>query len=328
MIDKRSKQIEDQPFLRGVMTGITATFIAYSLFLNPNDTQSNAPVEVTPADSIPNICPKKQVDVVPEPELQPIEFTIDEVQLSMYTELLNQAQTFDEAQNLLNQVFSRWDYSVHIAEVPTLSSQDFETRGSDIEHTPELITQQLVNVSSIHILESLGKIPETLMYITRGTDMYLTMGAQGESGGYAGLYAKDENGKPIVLVGIGPADPSGEIFEHEVIGHNLFFRLCGDNIGHNDNELASFNPPSWVYTRADVPNDYWRGITASRYGATNTAEDTADAFPELLVLPLGRTCLRDEVTEPYISPICNKWDLLIQRVAVVSPQTAAYLARS
>lgn len=310
------------------MTGITASFIAYSLFLSPNDAQSNAPVEVTPADSMPNTCPKQRVDVVPEPELQPIEFAIDEVQLSMYTELLNQAQTFDEAQNLLNQVFSRWDYSVHIAEVPTLSSQDFETRGSDIEHTPELITQQLVNVSSIHILESLSKIPETLMYITRGTDMYLTMGAQGESGGYAGLYAKDENGKPIVIVGIGPADPSGEIFEHEVIGHNLFFRLCGDNIGHNDNELASFNPSDFQYTRSEVGDDYWYSITASRYGATNTAEDIADAFPQLISTPMGRICLRSENGTNYTTPICNKWDLLIQRVAVVSPETASYLARS
>lgn len=309
------------------MTGITASFIAYSLFLSPNDAQSNAPVEVTPADSMPNTCPKQRVDVVPEAELQPIEFAIDEVQLSMYTELLNQAQTFDEAQNLLNQVFSRWDYSVHIAEVPTLSSQDFETRGSDIEHTPELITQQLVNVSSIHILESLATVPASLMTMTSGTNLYLTMGMNGESGGYAGLYAKDEEGTPLMIVGIGPADPSGDIFDHE-LSHNIFFRLCGDNIGYNDTELASFNPPGWVYTRADVPNDYWRGITASRYGATNTAEDTADAFPELLVLPLGRTCLRGQVTEPYISPICNKWDLLIQRVAVVSPETASYLARS
>lgn len=329
---------ENQPntnkdsYWKGLYTGIGLTALTLQLLFgpftaDPNPDTSDRQDQSTPADSVPNTCPKQPVEHPAENDLAPIEYAVDTEQLSFYTDLLNRAQSFDEASGLLSQVFNRWDYNVHIAEVPTLSSQDFATRGSDVEHTPELITQQLVNVSAIHILESLSHVPVALLEITSGTDLYLTIGITNESGGYGGLYSKDEDGNPFMIVGIGQADPSGEIFEHE-LAHNLFFRLCGDNIGYNDTELASFNPPGWFYTRSNVTHDYWYGITASRYGATSTPEDTADAFPQLLVLPLGRTCLRDEVTEPYFSPICNKWNLLIQRVAVESPETAAYLARS
>ncbi len=328
MTENGPNRKQRRPYLKGLLTGVTATIIAYTLFVGPNNSSPETREETeVPADSIPNSCPKSQVEVVPEGELQPIEYAVDDLQLSMYTNLLRGAQSFDEARNLLDQIFSKWDYSVHIGVVPVLSNQDLATRGNDVEHTPEFITQELVNISSIHILESLNNIPVEIMNATRGTDLYLTMGMTGESGGYSGLYAKDEDDNPLMIVGIGPNDPSGDIFDHE-LGHNLYFGLCGDNIGYNDNELASLNPRGWLYTRSEVGDEYWQGITASRYGATNTAEDIAEAFPQLLITPLGRICLRNETDTAYTTPICNKWDLLIRRISVVSPETATYLARS
>lgn len=309
-----------------MLTGVTFSALL-GLFSHPNDaaTVSRDNTQTESANSNPSSCPRESVDTYGASDQPEIEFALDDLSLEMYAGLISQAQTQDEAEGYLNQVFDKWDYHVHIAEVPILSSNDFATRGSDVEHTPELITQNLINISSIHILESLRNIPAGLMELTRGTDVYLTMGMTGESGGYAGLYAKDENGNPLIIVGIGPADPSGEIFEHE-LSHNIFFRLCGDNIGYNDVELASFNPADFKYTRTEVSDDYWVGITASRYGATNTAEDIAEAFPQLFYLPLGRICINNSATEDYDLPICDKQNLLIERIAAVDPTTARYLS--
>lgn len=327
MTERQPSRRSNRPYLTGLLTGVTASFLAYSLFLSPGEeSQSENPEPAVPADSVPNTCPSGNVEVKSESDLQPIELAIDDIELDMYTELLANAESFDAVKNNLDQIFSRWDYTIYIGEVPILSDQDLATRGNDVEHTPEQITQSLLNISAIHIIESLRSIPEPLMSMTSGTDIYLTMGMTGESGGYAGLYAKDENSRPLMIIGIGPNDPSGEIFEHELT-HNLFFRLCGDNIGYNDNELAEFNPDGWLYTRSEVSDLYWYEVTSSRYGATNTAEDIAEAFPKLLVTPLGRICIRDESGAAYTTPLCNKWDLLLRRIAAVSPDTANYLAR-
>lgn len=323
----RSKRVS-RDYLVGILTGVTFSALL-GLFIHPNEAATvsldDAPVES--ADSIPNICPKDDIENsrgLDQPEIQ---FALDELSFEMYSGLIGRAQTPDESQGYLNQIFDKWGYNVHIAEVPTLSSNDFETRGSDVEHSPELITQDLINVSAIHILQSLANIPNSIMELTHGTELYLTMGMTGEAGGYAGLYAKDEHDKPLMIVGIGPDDASGEIFEHE-LAHNLFFRLCGDNIGYNDRELAALNPSDFYYTRRDVPDSFWQNITSSRYGAYNSTEDTAEMFPELFYVPLGRLCLRNESTGEFESTICTKQELLLQRIAAVNPDAAAYLARN
>ena len=320
-IQRRSNEKPSGGLLLGIIIGSLATLFISDIAessrprLVPAETQADAPQ--TPSAQ----CPKQEY-----PRMQPTEVktALEYSELYEYTSQLDGADSFEEAQAIMNQVFGKWNYTVKIGSVPVLDERLIETHGDSVEHTPELITQQLVNISSIHILEALVNIPASLLEATRGTDLYLTMGMVGEDGGYAGLYSKDTKGRPNIIVGIGPDDPSGEIFEHE-LAHNLFFRLCGDEIGYNDTELASLNPEDFYYTRKELPSSHWEGITSSRYGATNTAEDTAEMFEDILTVRLGERCFMNESFQDPDSPLCKKMDLLLQRIAAVEPETAAYL---
>lgn len=322
-----TREMRYNRFWLGVAVGVSAMALVFGPRPSSGPDRSGTSeqsTDVTPADSQPNQCPKSNVDFSKHYDGSVTEYAITHSELNTYSDLLRNAQTFEESTDILNQVFSRWDYDVHIGEVPVLSSSDLETRGNDIEHTPDLITQELVNISSIHILESLSQSPATLLELTRDTDLYLTIGALSEEGGYSGLYGRDENNRPFMIVGVGPYDPSGDIFEHEVT-HNLFYRLCGDGIGHNDTEIAALNPVGWQYTRLHQPDSYWVDITANAYGATNSTEDTAVNFPRLLRAPLRYLCPEISSPSAELTPVCKKLELLIERVAARSPETAEYL---
>lgn len=324
------RQSSELSFRRGTYFGaviggiLTACFLAPMVdWENPKGVAKNT-LE-TPAsaeDTDDQTCPKREYE-----RMQPSEIktALEYSELTRYSSQLEGATSFEEAQKIMDEVFSRWEYTVKIGSVPVLDERLIETHGDSVEHTPELITQQLVNISSIHILETLTSMPESLLEATKGTDLYLTMGMVGEDGGYAGLYSKDAKGRPVMIVGIGPDDPSGRIFEHE-LGHNLFFRLCGDEIGYNDTELADLNPEAFYYTRKRVPGSHWEGITSSRYGATNTAEDTAEMFEDILQISVAERCFMNESFQDPDSPLCKKMDLLLQRIAAVDTAAATYFA--
>lgn len=330
---EKSNEQAKKPFGRtslmvmGMILGSLATEIGHAASTNsPTATSATTQESPTQYSTSPEKCPKKSVDYDLTDRQPEVDFALSDDQLTTYSEMLQQSQTPTEAEDILNKVFNKWDNQVFVGNVPQQKNEEYQTRGNSIEHTPEAITQSLINASSVHILESLTRIPNSLLEITSGTDLYLTMGMVGEGGEYSGLYTTDEDDKPVIIVGIGPHDPSGKIYEHE-LSHALFFKLCGDNIGYNDAELASLNPPGWQYTRKHLNFDDWNKAVASQYGATNSTEDTAELFPQLFDIQMGELCIMNDAFLGNNSPQCNKLDLLLQRIAAKSPEAAAYLAR-
>lgn len=323
-----SKSRFDSPgFFGGWLAGIAVGSLATASILSgalledqqlPQTTETEEPAES-------GRCAKtdiQDIESVPSARL-----ALSPEDLASYTDQIQQSTSFAQTTKIMNEVFGRWDYTVFTGEVPTQEDKDIATRGQSIEHTPDELTQDLVNISSIHILESLSAIPEPLLEATRGTKLYLTMTIVGESGWYGGLYGRDANGDPYMIVGIGPNDPSGEIFEHE-FAHRLFYSICGDAVGYNDTELAALNPDGFTYTKLPgVGQDRWFDVTASEYGATNTAEDIAEAFPLLLRRPLADTCGFATIEGEAPTIVCEKLRLLTERVAAVSPEAAAYLTK-
>ncbi|MBP9738140.1 hypothetical protein KBD20_00455 [Candidatus Saccharibacteria bacterium] len=278
----------------------------------------------TTEEAAPRIgaCPKAKYEGV-DPNVA-MALTNDE--LSKYTDELRDSASFDESTKILNSIFKRWDYQVFVGEVPSSTDTGTSTHPRGIEHEPSQINQSLLTVSAIHILESLNVIPEPLMSITKGTKLYLTMNIVGESGWYGGLYTTDKDSTKSVIVGIGPNDPSGKIFEHELT-HNLLFRLCGDEIAGEDTELAALNPESFQYSRLSRPYSEIDNITASEYGAFNSTEDAAELFPTVLRVHMGELCYMNDAFIGEGTPICDKLNLLLSRIAAKSPETAAYLNR-
>lgn len=321
----RRSRFDNPGYFGGWLTGIAVGSLATASILSGAllDDQQPQPGLGTEEPADPGQCASddiKDLDSVPIADL-----AISPEDLAHYSERIRQSTSFDQTDEIMNEIFSRWDYTVFTGEIPVQDDEYIATRGQSIEHTPDELTQDLVNISSIHILESLANIPEPLLEATRGTKLYLTMNIVGESGWYGGLYGRDANGDPYMVVGIGPNDPSGDIFEHE-FAHRLFYSICGDAVGYNDTELAALNPDGFTYTKLpEVGQDRWFDVTASEYGATNTAEDIAEAFPILLDRPLADACGVATVEGESVTIVCDKLRLMTERVAAVSPEAAAYL---
>lgn len=308
--------------VRGVgigLVGIAAVLcaeVAQPHAIKATNGNASSTAEANPSETTQekNCTPGK----IPEHSTE-VEMSISDSELERTTNALLSAESFEQAAQLLTNVFKRWDYTVHVAKVPTISVDDGSTRAPSVEHDPSLITQRLLNVSSVHILESLAKIPEPLLEAAAGGDLYLTTDIVGESGYYGGLYGHDTNDRPYMVVSIGESDPSGEIFAHEFT-HRLFDAICGSS---SDPDIAKLNPSGFKYTRIPKDTAYWYGITASSYGASNTAEDIAELFPLVFDESYQSMCAYKDEDSHLV--VCNKLEFLLKQIASVSPESAAYL---
>jgi hypothetical protein len=228
-------------------------------------------------------------------------------------DLVGDTNNLDEVEDVLSNVFSRWGIKAYVGKLP----DDMEDIYQDLS---DLKQKDVIN-SSIDLIHSLSKTPDSLMKLGQGMNVYFGHNFYNSKGSLGGLRtAVNMYGEPkeMVLIDIGLPDDTADIFMHE-FSHTIHGRMCVTP--EQDTEFTDSNTEP--YTKKFQGNEEVQLYGyKTPYGAVNVAEDFATNAQEILLS--GAQYCYDTQQRPIDEVICAKEEIFLGRLNTINPEIPIY----
>lgn len=248
----------------------------------------------------------------------------------LISEDFRKASSLEEIEEAGVRWFEEFGIKFHNGELPTTAQQD------GYSHQPEKITPDLLKISVRNAFRDSLDFPDPLLASLgeSGLEVYYTFGLTDEQGAVIPslLYPADpEKLLPArLIIGVDPSIDSGENFRWGVTE-----ALIDSGCAPDHESFVSLNPPGFTY--GDEIDFSKRYLSFKSSAATESADaDLSETYRSVLRGDDARGCnpTVDQHQEPVgyygddltKSARCDKWRLVIRRLALIDTKSAEELA--